>query len=46
MTFADHLTIWHAHQYEEWLELHTDEYSDWWQFDKNDQLGMFASGAD
>lgn len=42
----DVLCIQGAHLYQEYLELATDEYSDWWQFERNQTLGMYPEGAD
>lgn len=35
MSFNDALFIQAMHSQQEWLELATDEYSDWWQFERN-----------
>lgn len=42
----DFQAITHAHMYGEYIELISNEYSDYWQFYRNEDLGLYKEGAD
>jgi hypothetical protein len=46
LNLLDAIFIQAMHSHQEWLELATDEYSDWWQFECNQDLGMYKEAAD